>query len=86
MSDADSESEDFENETYYKDIDCFFDERELQRIQLDEFQNNRVYTRIICFKNHNRELDDFILIDKVTQVPPKVTLSFQYYMENIQVI
>jgi hypothetical protein len=46
--DADSESEDYDDPEYFRDLDCFFDEDELKRIQLDEITIMRKYTRLTC--------------------------------------
>lgn len=83
VSDVDSDSEDHDDKDYFKDIECFFDEDELMRIQLDEVNIKREYVRLTCLKIPSRFIDDNILIDKDNMLGPHSDIAFQYYMENI---
>lgn len=82
VSEVDSDSEGHDDKDYFKDIDCFFDEKELNRIQLDEVTIKRHYLRLTCLKIPNRHIDDHIMIDLDYLEGPHRDVAFQYFMDN----
>jgi hypothetical protein len=83
-ADADESSSDSEDEAdpyKYVDDQCFWDEEQIEKMQLDEDTVKRRYIKVTCTRTIDKQDQDYFKIEKDIAMWGHV--EYQYLMENL---
>jgi hypothetical protein len=81
VDDADSSSEDEDDPSKYRNIECFWDLDELERMQLDEQTIQRSYIKLTCQKTTNKQDHDHFRVEKSIARWANPEVEYQFLME-----
>jgi hypothetical protein len=72
-----------DDEQRYEHLDCFFDEKQLKLMQLDNITVRRSYIYVICTNTTQKQEQDFLRVEEDIVQWPHEDVTFQYLMNNL---
>lgn len=78
-SDSEEESDPYK----YKDDQCYWDEGELEKMQLDEINSKKTYLKVTCSRTIDKQDQDYFKIEESTCRFAHPDVEYQYLMENL---
>lgn len=78
-----SSSDDDNNPKKFVDDECFWDEQELTKMQLDEHHAAQQYFKVTITKSIDKQDQDYFRIECDVSKWPHPDVEYQYLMENL---